>query len=218
MKLKRQTCVILSSIALTCAANAQMFSGSPTIGNWMNTGGTVVASPSAAIDQGSGMLEIQGVYCIQNPAVGGHTAGFTAMCDLDSSFNGGAPLLMQFTIEQDGWLNLPDGAGIDDWNLTARTMNGATVLNSFSTSDPTGPYGPGVSFYNSTSTSAPFLYTPGGRLELDYVTHFPGNNNAGIYTWAFPIRVRFAPVPEPVTLVAFGLGVSLIAARKRRKS
>lgn len=216
MSTGRRLSALVMLATLTSAASAQMFTGSPTIGNWSHTGGGVVATPSAFIDQGAGMLEIQGVYCIQNPPVGNHSASFTAMCDLDSSFNGGVPLLMQFTIEQDGWLNLPAGAGVDDWTVTARTMSGSTVLDSFSDTDPGGPYGPGVSYYNDSATGAPFSYTPGGRLELDFVTHFPGNAGTGIYTWSFPVRVRFTPVPEPMTLLTLGLGTSFILRLRRR--
>jgi len=101
--------------------------------------------------------------------------------------------------------------GEGEYHITVQVVTDSHAFVTTTSGNDEGPvgdpnpaprgYAPGNSFFNSGSLG--FVYTSTGNV-------FGGG------TWDFSFGIQGETVPEPATLVALGLGLAALVARRRR--
>jgi hypothetical protein len=210
----------LATFTLAGVASAQFFTGAPS-GIFTTTSGTVSNTPAVTPNQLTKELDLSGQLVVDNALPNVQTAYMNVNCQLDQTYNGGGPLLMQLQINQSGFVNTPQNLGnIYGWSIMAYVtdVNGGTIAaNMVQTSAPNAPYGPGMTPYAAPVAVGPvFSYNPAiaDKMFLTFGSDFDGLTAQNQYVWDFPLSVSMVVVPEPASL---GLvGVTALVLRSRR--
>lgn len=203
------------------SGKAQFFLGGPTISS-STTGGTITLMPTFTANQATREIDITGQLHVSNAGTGVHTVMFNVQWGLDPTYNGGNPIAMQLQLSQSGFVIVPGGGQIYDWNIHSSVVGPpGAIQGSVNDFAPNPPYLPGTTFYGPTVvTGAAFTYSPAGAafFELSFVSTFDGVSTNNLYVWDFPLTVYFDPVPEPssIGLCAAGVVGVAYAIRKRR--